>query len=156
MILRNFSNYLVSMFTPEYPKQPLPIKTIDNKHHILCAIRKKWIILTPEEWVRQNFLQWLFLVMQYPQTLIAVEKEIIVNGLKKRFDILVYNRDHQPWMLVECKAHTIPLQESVFLQALRYNIATPVNYIVVTNGLHCRAIEKVAGELKEITALPIL
>jgi len=156
MILRNFSNYLVSMFTPEYPKQPLPIKTIDNKHHILCAIRKKWIILTPEEWVRQNFLQWLILVLQYPQTLIAVEKEIIVNGLKKRFDILVYNRDHQPWMLIECKAHTIPLQENVFLQALRYNIATPVNYIVVTNGLYCRAIEKVEGELKEITALPIL
>jgi hypothetical protein len=144
------------MFTPDYPKQPLPIKTVDNKHHILCAIRKKWIFLTPEEWVRQNFLQWLFVVMQYPQALIAVEKEILVNGLKKRFDILVYNKEHQPWMLVECKSHTIPLQENVFQQALRYNIATPVKYIVVTNGIYCKVVEKVGVELIELEALPKL
>lgn len=156
MILCKFSKSSASMFTPEYPKQPLPIKAVDDKHHILCAIRKRWILLTPEEWVRQNFLQWIILVMKYPQALIAVEKEIIVNDLKKRFDILIYNRNHQPWMLVECKAHTIPLQENVFLQALRYNIATPVNFIVVTNGLYCRAIEKIEGELKEIDNLPKL
>lgn len=154
MKLRKFSDYFACMFNPDYPKQPLPIKTIDDKHHILCAIRKKWLVLTPEEWVRQNFVQWLVMVMQYPQSLIAVEKEIRVNGLKKRFDILVYDRLHQPWMLVECKSHTVPLHESVFLQALRYNISHPVPFIVITNGIHCRAIEKVGGEVRELSALP--
>jgi hypothetical protein len=116
-----------------YPSYPFKIETKDGKEHIFDPLRKKWIRLTPEEWVRQNFLQYLLQVKQYPASLIAVEKEIMVGELKKRFDILVYKND-LPWLLIECKEMGIPVEEAVFHQLLRYQSALQASYIIITNG----------------------
>jgi hypothetical protein len=121
---------------------------------IFDGIRKKWLLLTEEEWVRQNFVQCLVREQQYPQAMIALEKSLVLNGLKKRFDILVYDAAHQPWMLVECKAPHVALDESVLHQVLRYNMAIPVPYIVITNGNSTFGWEKGHGSLKKLEALP--
>ena len=98
--------------------------------------RKRWVPLTSEEWVRQNFIQYLLQEKKYPSSLIAVEKEIKLGELRKRFDILVYDKEHRPWMMIECKGREIILNESVLEQVLRYNISVPVNYLIITNGNH--------------------
>src|SRR5688500_5642280 len=109
------------MIEVEFPEPGFRLKTEDGKHYIFDAIRKIWLLLTDEEWVRQNFIAYLISTLRYPSSLIAVEKEISLNGLKKRFDILVYNNEHQPWMMIECKSHDVLLTRSVLDQALRYN-----------------------------------
>lgn len=116
-------------------------------------MRKKWLLLTPEEWVRQNFVQYLIQVKRYPSALIALEKEISLGELKKRFDILVYDTNHQPWMMVECKAAAIDMNEAVLQQVLRYNISVPVKYILITNGNITYGWER-ATELTAINELP--
>lgn len=116
-----------------YPAYPFKIELKEGKEHIFDPLRKKWVRLTPEEWVRQNFLQYLLQVKQYPASLIAVEKEVVVGELKKRFDILVYKND-QPWLLIECKEMNVPVTESVFHQLLRYQSALQASYIIITNG----------------------
>ena len=137
-----------------YPPYSYKIKEEEGKELIFDASRKTWIRLTPEEWVRQNFLQYLQQVMNYPGSLIAVEKELFLGELTKRFDILVYDRNHLPWMMVECKSMGVQLDESVLLQILRYHIAIPVPYIVITNGSYCAAFQKVNGQLAELKELP--
>lgn len=122
------------MIKIEYPEPAFKIKTEGHKDFIFDTMRKKWLLLTPEEWVRQNFVQYLIRVKNYPATLIALEKEITLGELKKRFDILIYDTNHQPWMMVECKAAAIDMNESVLQQVLRYNISVPVKYIIITNG----------------------
>ncbi|HEX7846037.1 MAG TPA: type I restriction enzyme HsdR N-terminal domain-containing protein [Chitinophagaceae bacterium] len=122
------------MIKIEYPAPSFRIKTENDKEFIWDGLRKKWLLLTPEEWVRQNFVQYLVQVKNYPSSLIALEKEIRLGELKKRFDILVYNKDHQPWMMIECKGADIKLDETVLQQVLRYNITVPVKYLIVTNG----------------------
>ena len=137
-----------------YPPYSYKIKEEEGKELIFDSSRKIWIRLTPEEWVRQNFLQYLQQIMNYPGSLIAVEKELILGELTKRFDILVYDRNHLPWMMVECKSMGVQLDESVLLQILRYHIAIPVPYIVITNGSYCAAFQKVNGQLAELKELP--
>lgn len=130
------------MIIVSYPEPAFRIKQEEGKDYIFDTIRKRWLLLTPEEWVRQNFIQYLVQVKGYPLSLIAVEKELRLGELKKRFDILVYDNDHQPWLMVECKAPEIKLTESVLQQALRYNISVPVKYIVITNGNETMGWEK--------------
>ena len=142
------------MILVEYPAFPFRMRKEDNKEFIFDELRKQWLRLTGEEWVRQNFLQYLLQVKKYPASLVAVEKEIRLGELKKRFDILVYNKDHQPWLMVECKGMDIALKEEVLQQALRYNIAVPVQYLIVTNGKYCAGFEKQNGQLVAIPALP--
>ena len=122
------------MVVINYPEPDFRIKKENGKEFIFDALRKKWIMLTPEEWVRQNFVQYLLQEKKYPASLIAMEKEIRLGELKKRFDILVYDNNHQPWMMIECKAATIKLDDAVLQQILRYNITIPVPYIIITNG----------------------
>ncbi len=142
------------MINPVYPSHPYRIKTGGEGSVIFDEIRKLWVKLTPEEWVRQNFIQWMVQVMKYPAAMIAVEKEIKVHELSKRFDILLYDRMHQPWMMVECKAQTVPITEKVLMQVLRYNIAVPVPYLVITNGVDCRVVEKAGSDIKWIDNFP--
>ncbi|MDI9363952.1 MAG: type I restriction enzyme HsdR N-terminal domain-containing protein [Flavobacterium sp.] len=118
-----------------YPAFNFKIKGEVGKEVIFDEIRKQWVKLTPEEWVRQNTIQYLLQSLHYPTSLIAVEKELKLGELKKRFDILVYNRQHQPWLMIECKAMDVALTESVLQQVLRYNMAIPVAYLFITNGL---------------------
>lgn len=122
------------MIKIEYPEPAFKIKTEGDKDFVFDAMRKKWLLLTPEEWVRQNFVQYLIRTKNYPAALIALEKEIALGELKKRFDILIYDTNHQPWMMVECKAASIDINEAVLQQVLRYNISVPVKYIIITNG----------------------
>jgi hypothetical protein len=122
------------MITVQYPEPKFKMKNENGKRYIFDAIRKVWLLLTEEEWVRQNFVNYLISELKYPSSIIAIEKEISLNNLKKRFDILVYDKQHKPWMLVECKEPKVSLSEDVLQQVLRYNISVPVEYIVITNG----------------------
>ena len=122
------------MIAVQFPEPQFRMKMENGKQYIFDAIRKTWLLLTEEEWVRQNFVSYLTSTLKYPSTVIALEKEIALNDLKKRFDILVYDRHHQPWMLVECKEPKVALNEDVLQQVLRYNISVPVQYIIITNG----------------------
>ena len=142
------------MISIEYPAYPFRTKEEEGKKFIFDELRKQWLRLTGEEWVRQNFLQYLLQVKKYPAALIAVEKEIRLGELKKRFDILVYDSNHRPWLMIECKGMEIPLQEEVLQQALRYNIAVPVQYIIITNGTYCAGFTKKDGKLQPVNALP--
>jgi hypothetical protein len=130
------------------------MKEEEGKEFIFDEFRRQWLRLTPEEWVRQNFLQYLLQVKKYPAPLTAVEKEIRLGELKKRFDILVYDAQHKPWLMVECKGMDVTLNQAVLEQVLRYNIALPVPYLVITNGTYCAAFIKNNGELEALTALP--
>jgi hypothetical protein len=141
------------MIEVQFPEPGFRLKQEEGKHYIFDVIRKSWLVLTDEEWVRQNFVAYLISGLKYPSSLIALEKEIVLNGLKKRFDILVYNKDHQPWMMVECKSHEIPLTPSVLDQALRYNMSVPVDYLVITNGKNTMGWQK--SPLTELHQLPM-
>jgi len=143
-----------SMIKIDYPPYQPKIKIEDNKEIIFDEARKKWVLLTPEEWVRQNFLQYLVQVKKYPATLIAVEKEIKLADLKKRFDIVVYDAASKPWMIIECKEMNVELNKQVLDQVLRYNITMQVPYLVITNGSYCMAFQCINNELLELTALP--
>ncbi len=142
------------MIKISYPSYPFKIETREDKEYIFDPLRKKWIRLTPEEWVRQNFLQYLLQVMQYPASLIAVEKEIQIGELKKRFDILVYKNDH-PWLLIECKEMNVPINESVMQQLLRYQITVQADYMIVTNGNETKGIGKENGQLITLDTIPV-
>jgi hypothetical protein len=143
------------MIKVNYPEPVFRFKEENGKEMIFDFIRKQWLLLNEEEWVRQNFIQFLVQELNYPSELIAVEKEIQLGELKKRFDILVYDRDHKPWMLVECKAGEIKLDEKVLHQVLRYNISIPACFLVITNGQFTYALEKINGDLKEIQQMPV-
>ena len=143
------------MIKVNYPEPIFRFKEENGKEMIFDFIRKQWLLLNEEEWVRQNFIQFLVQEIKYPLELIAVEKEIQLGELKKRFDILVYDSDHKPWMLVECKANDILLNEKVLHQVLRYNISMPANFLVITNGQFTYAWEKINGELKEVQQMPV-
>lgn len=136
-----------------YPEPHFRMKKDNGKQYIFDPIRRIWLLLTEEEWVRQNFVNYLVIQLKYPSTVIALEKEIRLHDLKKRFDILVYNKDHQPWMLVECKEPKVNLSEDVLQQVLRYNISLPVEYIIITNGNTTIGWKKETG-LKLIQTMP--
>ena len=137
-----------------FPEPAFKIKNANGKDYIFDTFRKCWLLLTEEEWVRQNFLQYLVEIMKYPSAIIAVEKEIWLGELKKRFDILVYNGNHQPWMLIECKATTVPLTDQVIQQVLRYNVSVPVSFLVITNGHYTYGWEKMNGKLEGLDTMP--
>jgi hypothetical protein len=121
-----------------FPDYKLTIKksgTGNGRLKIFDKIRLKYVSLTPEEWVRQHLLAFLTLDKGYPAGLIGVEKEIKVNTMSKRFDALIYNRDHSPYILIECKAPTVALDQSVFDQVSRYNTLLKVPYLLISNGL---------------------
>jgi hypothetical protein len=142
------------MIKIDYPPYQPKIKKEDNREIIFDEVRKKWVVLTPEEWVRQNFLQYLVQVKKYPASLIAVEKEIKLGDLKKRFDIVVYDATSKPWMIVECKEMNVELNKQVLDQVLRYNITMQVPYLVITNGSYCMAFQCINNDLNELSELP--
>jgi type I site-specific restriction endonuclease len=117
------------------PKYQFRFKEAAEKIHIFDAFRKKYVLLTPEEWVRQNFLQYLVTEKKYPLSLIAVEAGLKYNQMQKRADVLVYDKQGQPFLLVECKAPEVKISQDTFDQVARYNMIFKVNYLVVTNGL---------------------
>lgn len=142
------------MIKIDYPVHNFRMKKENNREMIFDESRKTWLRLTPEEWVRQNFIRYLVNTKEYPSSLVALEKKIMVGEMVKRFDILVFNKDHQPWMMVECKSTAITLNEDVLSQVLRYNIALPVQYLVITNGSYCMAFKKQDTQLLPLDEIP--
>ena len=110
-------------------------KTLDGKAGLYDVFRKKFVLLTPEEWVRQHLLHYLVNEKGFPPHLISVEKELLVEGQKRRYDAVVYDAHFQPMLLIECKAPQVAITQAVFDQAARYNRTLDIPYILVSNGL---------------------
>jgi len=142
------------MLSIQFPEPNFRLKKEKEKDFIFDPLRKKWLLLTPEEWVRQNFVQYLVQVKNYPGDLIAQEKVLQLGELKKRFDILVYDKHHRPWMMIECKAPEIKLDEGVLQQVLRYHISIPVGFLVITNGETSYGWEKKGMNLMLLSQMP--
>lgn len=119
-----------------FPTYSFRFKSNENKISIFDSIRKKFVVLQPEEWVRQHCVHYLMAEKNYPQSLINVEKELIVNGLKKRYDIVVFNPNGSILLIVECKAPKITINQTTFDQIAQYNLALNATYLMVTNGLN--------------------
>ena len=119
-----------------FPTYPFRIKNSENKLSIFDDIRKKFIVLTPEEWVRQHCVNFLMAEKKYPKSLINVEKELLINGRKKRYDIVVFNSDGSIKILIECKAPKVPITQKTFDQIAQYNLKLNADLLMVTNGLN--------------------
>ena len=119
-----------------FSKYQFRFKNSENKVAIFDVIRKKFIVLTPEEWVRQHVVQFLLEEKNYPKSLINVEKVLKVNGLRKRYDVVVYNSDGSIFILVECKAPEIKIAQATFDQIATYNMTLNAKFLMVTNGLN--------------------
>jgi len=117
------------------PTYNFKLKNSQNKTLIFDKLRKKYIVLTPEEWVRQHFVHFLIEEKKYPESLIAIEKQLTINTLKKRTDILIFNTDGKPEIIVECKAPSIKISQKTFDQIARYNLQLKAKFLIVTNGL---------------------
>lgn len=111
------------------------LKKEQGKVFIFDIIRKKYVVLTPEEWVRQHFVQHLIQNLHYPKSLFRVESSLTFNKLQKRSDILIRDREGKPWMLVECKSSSIKLTQQAFNQIAVYNMTIGATYLAVTNGM---------------------
>jgi hypothetical protein len=120
--------------TIKFSKYHFRIKKEGEQQFIFDIIRRKFVTLTPEEWVRQHWIHYLIEEANYPRSLIAVEMKIIVNELSKRCDIVVYNRDGKPFLIVECKSPDVMVSQKVFEQIARYNLTLQVKYLIVSNG----------------------
>ena len=123
------------MLKLNFPEYSFRFKNSENKRLIFDPIRKKFMMLTPEEWVRQHTLQFLIQEKGYSASLINVEKQLNLHGTKKRYDIVVFNPNGSIFLIVECKAPTIEINQETFDQIARYNLVTQAEYLMVTNGL---------------------
>ncbi|NQX99392.1 MAG: type I restriction enzyme HsdR N-terminal domain-containing protein [Flavobacteriales bacterium] len=138
------------------PQHPIKIKEEGGKTYIFDFIRKKYLVLQPEEWVRQNFIQYLIQDKNYVASLIAIEKGLKLNELQKRADIVIYDKQAQPIVLIECKAPKVNLSQEVFEQVARYNMVFKVPYLIVTNGLehYCAKIDFQKNSFKFLENIP--
>ena len=118
-----------------FPKYNFRFKSNENKTLIFDIIRKKFVILTPEEWVRQHTLHFLITEKKYPVSYINVEKQLLLNDTVKRYDIVIFKNDGDVEIIIECKAPSIPINQVTFDQIARYNLALNSNLLMVTNGL---------------------
>ena len=132
MYLRSSTQYMQKLNLPIYS---IKLKKDENKTLVFDPIRKKYIILTPEEWVRQNFIQFLIEEKKYPASLMAVEMGIDLLNTKKRCDIVLYNTKGLPHMIVECKAPSTKISQDTFDQIARYNMSLKTDLLIVTNGI---------------------
>jgi hypothetical protein len=117
------------------PAYQFSIKTLNLKQYIFDSIRKRYVLLTPEEWVRQNFIRYLITEKKYPSSLMAVERQIEINGKLFRFDLLVYNKKGDPLLIAEFKAPGVSVNQEVFDQVVRYNMALKVKLVIISNGM---------------------
>lgn len=139
-----------------FPSYELKLGGSALRPEVYDPVRRRFVALTPEEWVRQHTIAYLSEGLGYPQSLIAVEGSLTLNDLKKRFDILLYNTKGQPVLLVECKAPNVKITQAVFDQAARYNMAFKVSLLFITNGLqhYCCRIDHVNGEVSFLDTIP--
>lgn len=144
------------MFELNLPLTQLRTKEEDSKLRVFDVFRNKFVLLTPEEWVRQQLLHFLINNYDYPQNLIAVEKSIVVNKQLRRYDAVIYSKANEPIMIIECKAPTVKLTSSVFDQIISYNQCLDVEYLLITNGMnhycihYTRAMARIWNFMEEI------
>jgi Type I restriction enzyme R protein N terminus (HSDR_N) len=138
------------------PSYNFSLRNESAGQEIFDRSRKKYVRLTPEEWVRQNFIEYLVNEKQYARSLISVEKEIIVNKLKRRPDIVVFKNDMKPILAVECKAPEVKIAQETFDQLIRYNSIIKVKYLVVTNGMQhfCCQIDYLKNAFSYLQEIP--
>ena len=136
--------------TLKYPIFKAKIKKQKNQTYIFDVVRKKWLVLSPEEWVRQHLINYLINQKNYPVNFISIEKELILNNIKKRYDVVIYNKQLIPTILIECKAPYIELDTNVVEQALRYNLILRANYVMISNGVS----DLVFNKLNQPVSLP--
>ena len=136
-----------------YPTYPFKLQQVQGKDQIFDPFRKAWVILTPEEWVRQNILQYLVQTCNYPNSLIAVEKTIQLGELDKRFDIVVYKNDI-PWMIIECKEARVEIGEKTLQQILQYQQVLKAEYLIITNGHQTLGAKIDSGKLHPLQNFP--
>ncbi|MGH2645909.1 MAG: type I restriction enzyme HsdR N-terminal domain-containing protein [Ginsengibacter sp.] len=141
------------MIKIEFPKQQVAMRQRAGLNEVFDVIRKKWLQLSPEEWVRQNMIHYL-ISKKYPGSLIAVEKEIKLGELSKRCDLVVYSKKALPFMIIECKEMRVSLSEKTLNQILRYHITLPAKYLIITNGGFCFGFEKKDNQFFEINEFP--
>jgi hypothetical protein len=141
------------MIPINYPSYPFKLKKEQGKDYLFDPFRKSWILLTPEEWVRQNILQYLVQVCKYPATLIAVEKQIQLGELKKRFDILIYKED-QPWMIIECKEANVNISDKTIAQLYQYQQVLNAQYLFASNGHETVGAKIESGKLHALQNFP--
>ena len=136
-----------------YPDKKPAVKIDGTNELIFCIVRKRWMLISPEEWVRQNLLLYLTEVLGYPASLIAVEKQLQLGELNKRFDIVLYKND-VPHVLIECKEMNVPITQKTLDQVMRYNISLRAGYFVVTNGSSCYGFRIGAESFTQISTFP--
>jgi len=119
-----------------FPSYSFRFKNSENKVAIFDEIRKKFVVLTPEEWVRQHTIQYLIQECKYPKSLINVEKQVKINDMSKRYDIVIFNSDGSIFLVVECKQPDVMISQNTFDQIARYNFTLKATYLMVTNGLN--------------------
>ncbi|HEX8562040.1 MAG TPA: type I restriction enzyme HsdR N-terminal domain-containing protein [Flavobacterium sp.] len=118
-----------------FPKYDFRFRNNDGKTSVFCETRKKFLVLTPEEWVRQHVVRFLLNDKGYPKSFINVEKLLKVSGRTKRYDVVVFNPDGSILVLVECKAPEVKIVQATFDQIARYNLTMQADFLMVTNGL---------------------
>ena len=141
------------MILVDFPSYDFKVQSIGGKDQIFDPCRKKWVVLTPEEWVRQNMLQYLIQVCKYPIELIAIEKTIQLGSLNKRFDILVY-QETTPWMIIECKEAKTTLNDKTILQLLLYQQVLDARFLIASNGPTTIGAEIKMGNLHMLHQFP--
>ncbi|MFT3992870.1 MAG: type I restriction enzyme HsdR N-terminal domain-containing protein [Dysgonomonas sp.] len=124
------------MLNLNLPPFDIKVKKIDGRLSVFDKVRRKYVALTPEEWVRQHFINYLVSEKNYPESLIANEIQINLNQQKKRCDTVVYDRDAIPLVIIEYKAPEVGITQNVFDQIVQYNIVLKVRYLIVSNGLN--------------------
>jgi Type I restriction enzyme R protein N terminus (HSDR_N) len=147
---------LMSMQQLNLPEFPFKIIIEAGIKKIFDPLRKKYIILSPEEWVRQHVAQYLINQKNVPSSLIALEREIVYNGLNKRFDILIHNKKGEPVMIVECKAPAVKIKQKTFDQAAMYAFSLESKYILVSNGIShfCFEVDRVNQTCSPLEDIP--
>lgn len=136
------------------PTYPFKLKLSNGETQIYDSFRRKWIVLTPEEWVRQHTAMYM-VARGYPAGLIAVEKTLRLNGMIRRADLVAYTSDQEPFLLVECKAPEIEVNQKTLDQAARYNLTLGVPFLFLTNGLQHYCLEvRPSGDSRYLKELP--
>ena len=131
-------------------------KLVNSKEYLFDELRKKWILSTPEEEIRQQFWKYLHFEKKYPVSLMATEKTIVINGLNKRFDLLIYDRNGNPNIIVECKSRNVKINESALDQILSYQYKIGAKYLVLTNGneTYCIGIDLSSKKVTYLEDIP--
>ena len=134
-----------------FPNISARIKQVEGEKYIWDSLRQKWLVLTPEEWVRRHTIEWLIAERGVPALRISQEYPVNVNGQRQRADIVVIDESAKPYLLVECKAPEITIDNEVAMQAMRYNAIVGARYVVLTNGKKIFCYEHSNGQYRPVT-----